>query len=242
MINRIVLIILIAFSSINICLSQKGLAGAGPILFRGVVIDASSLVRLPGSQILINRSRSARSEDDGTFSFYAYKKDTIIFRMLGYKHTSIVVSDTLSGKEFLTGVFLETDTLLIGEVIILPRITNLKAEMMNPSITTDTKIENARSNISIASYQGRTSQGKLGDPGTNYELLRQKQKVDAYEKGGIPSDKILGFSPLMLIPAAYLLIHGLPEKPVPPKPQISSKDLEDLQKRYLESLKNRIKR
>jgi hypothetical protein len=79
----------------------------------------------------------------------------------------------------------------------------------------------------------------MGDPGVNYEFLRQKQKIDAYEKGGIPSDKMLGLSPLMLIPAAYLLLHGLPEKPAPPKPQISSKDLDELQKKYLESLRNR---
>ena len=239
MIKRILLIILIAFSSINICLSQKGMQGAAPILFRGVVLDATSYARLGSSQILINRFRSVISAEDGTFSFYVHKKDTVLFSMLGYKPASLIVSDTLSGSEFLTGVYLETDTLLIGEVIIVPKLTNLRAEMMNPGITSDVQLENARSNISIASYQGRTSQAKLGDPGINYEFLRQKQKVDAYEKGGIPSNKILGLSPFMLIPAAYLLIHGLPGTPEPPKPQISSKDLDELQKKYLESLRNR---
>jgi hypothetical protein len=239
MIKKILLIILIVFSSINFCFSQKGMPGAGPILFRGVVLDASSHTRLGSSQILINKSRLAISGEDGTFSFYADRKDTVLFSMLGYKSASLIVSDTLSGVEFLTGVYLETDTLLIGEVIIIPKFTNLKAEMNNPRITSDARLENARSNISIASYQGRTGQAKLGDPGINYEYLRQKQKVDAYERGGIPSDKILGLSPLLLIPAAYLLIKGLPETPTPPKPQISSKDLGELQKKYLESLKNR---
>lgn len=239
MIKRILLVILIVVSSINICFSQKGMQGAVPILFRGVVLDASSHTRLGSSQIVINRSRSAISAEDGTFSFYAYKKDTILFSMLGYKPASLIVNDTLSGNEFLTGVYLETDTLLIGEVIIVPKFTNLKAEIMNPRITSDARLENARSNISIASYQGRTGQAKFGDPGVNYEFLKQKQKVDAYERGGIPSDKILGLSPLMLIPAAYLLLHGLPERPAPPKPQISSKDLDELQKKYMESLRNR---
>lgn len=239
MIKRILLVILIVVSSINICFSQKGMQGAVPILFRGVMLDASSHTRLGSSQIVINRSRSAISAEDGTFSFYAYKKDTILFSMLGYKPASLIVNDTLSGNEFLTGVYLETDTLLIGEVIIVPKFTNLKAEIMNPRITSDARLENARSNISIASYQGRTGQAKFGDPGVNYEFLRQKQKIDAYERGGIPSDKILGLSPLMLIPAAYLLLHGLPERPAPPKPQISSKDLDELQKKYMESLRNR---
>jgi hypothetical protein len=239
MIKSILLISLIVFSSVNFCFSQKGMQGTAPILFRGVVLDASSHARLGSSQILINRSSSAIIAEDGTFSFYAYKKDTVLFSMLGYKPVSLIVSDTLSGREFLTGVYLETDTLLIGEVIIVPKLTNLKAEMMNPRITSDARLENARSNISVASYQGRTGQAKMGDPGINYEYLRKKQRIDAYEKGGIPSDKILGLSPLLLIPAAYLLIHGLPETPAPPKPQISSKDLDELQKKYLESLQNR---
>jgi hypothetical protein len=206
MIKKIGFTVLIALSTIYICLSQQENKGDKPILFRGVILDASSQTRLGNSQILINRMISAKSAEDGTFSFYANKKDTIRFSMLGYKPSSLIVSDTLSGNEFLTGVFLETDTLLIGEVIIVPKLTNFKSEMMNARITPNTRLENARSNITIASYQGRTGQGKMGDPGVNYEILRQRQKINAIEKGGIPSDKILGLSPFMLIPAAYILV------------------------------------
>ena len=47
--------------------------------------------------------------------------------------------------------------------------------------------------------------------------LRQ-QKVDAYERGGIPSDRIVGIKSIIIIPAAYLLLHGVPEKPAPFEP------------------------
>jgi hypothetical protein len=220
-------------------LGQVGVKIGDPLLFRGVVIDASGQTRLSNAQITINRTVAAVSDIDGTFSFYVYRRDTVVFSILGYKPTTLFVSDTLTGKEFLAGVYLETDTLSIGEVVILPRLTNLKAEMMNSRIEPDTRLDNARNNISIASYQGRTGQGKLGDPNINYEILRHRQKVNAYEKGGIPSDRIVGLSPLLLIPAAYLLVRGLPEKPVPPKPNISTRDLDELSKKYLETLKNR---
>jgi hypothetical protein len=219
--------------------SQQVSRSDDPILFRGVVIDASNKSRLSNSQIYINRSFSAISGTDGTFSFYAHRLDTVVFSMLGYKQSTLVVCDTLVGKEFLTGVYLQSDTLEIGEVIIVPRFTNLKFEMMNITIKSNTQLENATTNISIASYQGRTGQNKLGDPKTNYELLRQNQMVNAYEKGGIPSDRILGLSPLLLIPAAYLLVHGIPEAPRSPEPRITGKDLEDLNQKYLEILKNR---
>jgi hypothetical protein len=239
MVKRIILIVLLVLFAKNISYSQKKVEGSGTILFRGIVLDASTQATLSGSQIFINRNRTAAGFPDGTFSFYASKKDTIVFSMLGYKSTKMIVSDTLTGSEFLTGVYLETDTLLISEVIIVPKLTSLKAEMMNPNVAVDSKIENARSNISIVSYQGRTGQLKLGDPAINYEILRQRQRVEAYEKGGIPSDKILGLSPFMLIPAAYLLFHGLPEKPEPPKPQISAKDLEELRQLFIYSRNKR---
>jgi len=238
--NRLLLLVFATSFFLSASFSQQVRRSDDPVLFRGVVIGGSNQNRLANSQIYINRSFSAITGEDGTFSFYAHRNDTIVFSILGYKPSSLIVPDTLKGKEFLTGVYLQSDTLEIGEVIILPRLTNLKAEMMNPRIESNTQLDNARANISIASYQGRTSQGKLGDPTINYELLRRKQKIDAFEKGGIPSDKIAGISPLLLIPAAYLLIHGLPpEVQPPPEPRITSKDLEELNKKYLESLRNR---
>ena len=76
---------------------------------------------------------------------------------------------------------------------------------------------------------------EVADPANNYELLRQKQKFDAYEKGGIPSDKMIGLSPFLLVPAAYLLIHGLPEKPTPYKPQLTDQEVDEIHKKYLET-------
>jgi hypothetical protein len=241
MIRRNCILILMVFASLEYSQGQNAMVKAVPILFHGVVMDAGTQSRLGSYEILINRSRSLTGSGDGTFSFYAYKNDTIVFLVPGYKSTSFIISDTLSGKEFLTGVYLETDPLNLGEVIILPKAANLKAELMNPKINTDPRLENAVANINNASYVGRTSPAKLGDPVTNYDYIRQRNKQDAFEKGGIPSDRILGLNPLIFIPAAYLLLHGAPQSPPTPKPQITSKDMDDLKKMYLESLKTRKK-
>jgi hypothetical protein len=205
------------------------------ILFRGVVISSSTSERLAGSQILINNLFRSSSRDDGTFSFFAFPGDTIVFTMLGYKRSRLIVGDTLKAREFLTGVYMQNDTLQIGEVIILPRFSSLRAEVANAAMEQSVQMENARSNLTIAAYQGRTGQGKLGDPALNYEILRQRQKIQAYEKGGIPSDRIVGISPFMLIPAAYLLFHGMPEPAQPPEPRISPRDIEELNRRYFET-------
>ncbi len=205
------------------------------IHLRGMVMDATTYSAVQGSQIYINKDFSAVSAGDGTFSLYVNKNDTVSFKSLGYKPDSLFISDTLSGREFITGIFLSNDTISIGEVIILPRFTNLKSEILNSRSITSTEMENARYNVAVSAYQGRTTINSLGDPANNYELLRQKQKVDAYEKGGIPSDKMIGLSPFLLVPAAYLLIHGPPEKPTPYKPQLTDQEVDEIHKKYLET-------
>lgn len=235
----------IFFIILSVCiLNQAGFSqgkeNAGiRILFHGLVMDANTLSPLTNSQIMINRTFSSVSSDDGTFAFYVNRNDTVVFKSLGYKATILYVSDTLIGREFIAGVYMHTDTLSIGEVVIVPRLINLKSEILNARSKTPTTFDNARYNVAVSAYQGRNSQSKLGDPATNYTHLSQKQKVDAYERGGIPSDKMVGLSPLLLIPAAYLLIHGLPEKPAPLKPQLSDQEVDQIQKKYLETLKQR---
>ncbi|NMC40251.1 MAG: carboxypeptidase-like regulatory domain-containing protein [Bacteroidales bacterium] len=227
-------IILVIF--LKVCAWGQNRQEKSRILFRGVVIDAESGERLGGSQVYINGLLSAASRDDGTFSFFALKDDTVRFARLGYKPRIYIIPDTLRTREVLTCVFLSPDTIGIGEVLIIPKLPSLSTVMMQSS-EQDRLLDNARNNISAAAYQGRTGQNKLGDPSMNYELLRQKQKVEAYERGGIPSDRIAGISPFMLLPAAYLLIHGLPEKPEAPEPQISGRELEELNRLYKESLR-----
>lgn len=207
------------------------------ILFQGIVMDAQTQITLAGSQIIINRSFSSVSDNEGKFAFYVYRKDTVIFMRLGYKSETYLVNDTLSGREFIAGIFMQSDTLSIGEVVIIPRLKNLRSELYYPRIETNQQMENARYNLEVSAYQGRIAQGKLGDPASNYEWIRQKQKIDTYEKGGIPSDRIAGISPLLLIPAAYLLMNGLPEKPPAPKPQITRQEIDQLNKKYLETVR-----
>lgn len=204
------------------------------IMFRGIIMDAGTLKPLPNAQIFLNSRFNAVSRSDGSFGIYTGLLDTLMFSHLGYQSTTLVVSDTLTGKEFAAGIYLKSDTTEIGEVIIIPRNTNLRSEIMNARIKTTPEIENAKYNVAVSAYQGRTTTGSLGDPSSNYEMLRQKQRTDAYEKGGIPSDKMIGLSPFMLLPAAYLIMNGLPEKPSPYKPDISASELEELNRKYLD--------
>ncbi len=87
---------------------------------------------------------------------------------------------------------MHTDTLSIGEIVIVPRLRNLKSEMLYSRSESSTQLENAKYNLEVSAYQGKITSNKLGDPAANYEILRQRQREDAYSKGQIPSDRIVG--------------------------------------------------
>ena len=206
------------------------------ILFHGVVLEAGSYTPLPNTQIFLNKAFIAVSDVKGKFAFYASRSDTIVFRSLGYRQAVMNISDTLRGKEFLAGIFMKADTLTIAEVVILPRMATLRSDLMRPPDQATREMENAKYNLAISAYQGRVSQSRLGDPAMNYELIRQKHREDAYSRGQIPPDKIIGLSPLLLIPAAYLLINGLPEKPAAVKPTVTDQEVVIILERYMEGL------
>jgi hypothetical protein len=209
------------------------------ILLRGMVIDASTLSPVSNSQIMVNNSFSSVSGVDGSFLLYVNRYDSVTFRSLGYKESVMHISDTLHGTEYITGIYLNNDTVSIGEVIIVSGFKNLKSEILNAKSKAPPDMDNARYNVAVSAYQGKNSTGTLGDPDDNYAALSQQRKIDAFEKGGIPSNNMVGLNALMLIPAAYLLLHGLPENAPPMNPQLTDQEVEQLNKKYLETRKQK---
>jgi hypothetical protein len=237
--RRLLILIFLQVVLFNSLLSQDTKNQGIRMLFHGLVMDAQNETPLSNTQIFINRSFSSASDDNGKFSFYAGKSDTVIFRLLGYKPAYFHVSDTLGGREFIAGVYMHSDTVSIDEVVIIPRLTNLKSDMFSPRSDASQLSENAYNNLAVSAYQARMARNKLGDPAANYEILRQRQKEDAYSKGQIPSDRIAGLSPLLLIPAAYLLLNGFPEKAAPLQSRLTDKEVSEIHRKYLETIRKK---
>jgi hypothetical protein len=237
--KRLFILLIFQAALCNCLLGQDVNNQGARILFHGLVMDGQSETPLSNTQIFINRLFSSVSDENGKFAFYAIKRDTVVFRLLGYKPAFFHISDTLAGKEFVTGVYMHADTVAIDEVVIIPRLANLKSDMFSPRSDAARQTQNANNNLALSAYQARMGQNKLGDPAINYEVIRQRQKNEAFTKGQIPSDRIVGLSPLMLIPAAYMLLHGLPEKPPSLQPRLTDQEVREIHKRYMESIRKK---
>ncbi len=215
---------------------QVGETRSSDMVLNGIVRDASDWLPLKDAQIFLNSSFVGVTGDEGTFTLMANRRDTVVFRLLGYMDAIIHVSDTLPGREFMVGIYMQTDTITIEEVVIIPRLKNLKYDIYKP-LPVSPEMQNARYNMAVSAYQGRMAMGKLGDPESNYAVIHQRNLRNAAEKGTIPSDAMVGLSPIMLVGAAYLLINGLPPKPEPMKSDLTREELDQIHRNYIERLR-----
>ncbi|MHC1733981.1 MAG: hypothetical protein AB9888_18365 [Bacteroidales bacterium] len=221
-------LLLLFFTVLNLpeTLAQQ----SGSILFHGVIFDAASSQPLPDAHYKIKGRTAGAADGRGMFSLYARWHDTITFTCIGYREYSMTVQDTLRAREYTAGIYLTSDTTMIPEVIVIPRLGNIRAEIMAELPAPSQEMINASNNLRMGTYQGLTTQPELGDPLVNYELLRQTQRMEAYEKGQIPSGQMVGLSPLILIPLIQRLASGPPEEPAPPAPHISAREMEHLRR------------
>ncbi len=211
------------------------------VIVSGIVRDGATVEALQGVRVLRNNSASSLTGADGSFIVNALSSDTLVFKALGYKDAILILRDTLRGDHFIAGIYMKSDTIAIGEVIIIPRFRSLKSEILSaPGRDADIK-NNARYNVAVSAYQGRTTIGNLGDPASNYELLRNRQRTEAYTAGQLGPDQMVSISPLILIPAAYLLVKGLPEKPPQYSPQLSDEELRSIEQEYFRQLRLKSK-
>jgi hypothetical protein len=238
--KRVVLIFSSIFIFFHSGFGQVKENGDLQILFRGLVMDATTLAPVSNSQIMLNNTFSSVSGLDGSFLLYVTRNDSVTFRSLGYKESVLHISDTLKGTEFIAGIYLNSDTLSIGEVIIVPAYKNLKSEILNAKTIAPPNMDNARYNVAVSAYQGKNSQSLMGDPIQNYAVINQRQKTDAFEKGGIPSNNMVGLNALLFLPAyAYMLLNK-PDETVAPMPaRLTDQEVAQLHKRYLERHKQK---
>jgi len=218
------LFILVASSLLRLSAQQ-----VAPILFHGLVIDAETRQPLSGAHYMIRDNTAGAADARGMISFYARHRDTVKFSCIGYKDFHLVIGDTLLAQEYVLGIYLSSDTLLIPAVVVMPRLVNMRAEIMAEKPGIDDATVNATNNLKISAYQGLTAATRLDDAAANYEVIRRAQATAAGEKGGIASGQMISFSPFTIIPLIYILARGLPEDPPAPAPYISAKELNRIQ-------------
>lgn len=185
-----------------------------PIKISGVVFDSDSLTPLSNVHLRIDsRNIGSITNIQGRFSAFVQSNDTIKFSYVGYKELNFIVSDTLLPGEYVVGIILSRDTILLKEVVIVPRRKDLRKEFMNIKHTPDPELDNAKRNLAILSYQGVAGKGIEWDADESYKRVEMRQEMAAMNMGMVAPTEMVGINFLAIIPYMIFMMNREELKP-----------------------------
>lgn len=134
--------------------------------------------------------RGAASDHRGIFSIISVPGDTIFFSAIGYKSTLLTIPPSVAGHHFITDVILVTDTIMIGEVLVLPWKTYSefkRAVIENKPV--DPLMENMEYNLALVEQQIWSDM--RATPGEAYRYTMQQMADNLYTRGQMPANNLL---------------------------------------------------
>jgi hypothetical protein len=156
--------------------------------------------------VILNKNRGTISDLRGMFSFVVEPHDTVSFTAVGFKRVALIIPDTLTRYHLPVDIYMETDTIWIEEVIILPWKTyeEFREAFLNLELP-DNDLKRAYRNIALIKTQMYIASDKP-DPEMNYQYMLKEQYNQLYSKGQIPYYSI--FNPLRWVEFFKYLEEG----------------------------------
>ena len=144
--------------------------------------------------LIMNQHRGTISDTRGMFSFVVHPRDTIMFSVVGFKRTGLIIPDTLASFNYPVDVIMEGDTIEIREVIILPWKTYEEFKQAFISIELpDDDLKRAYRNLAMIKHQIHNPNA-APDPDLNYQYHLREQYNELYTVGQTPYYSI--FNPM----------------------------------------------
>jgi len=147
--------------------------------------------------VIQSKNRGTISDLNGMFSFVVEPLDTVLFTAVGYKRVGLVIPDTLTKYHLPVDIYMETDTIWIEEVIILPWKTyeEFREAFLSLELP-DNDLKRAYRNIALIKDQIYYSPyySDIPDPDLNYQYTLKERYNELYTKGQLPYYSI--FNPL----------------------------------------------
>lgn len=212
---------------------KKVLVKSDSLTFTGQIFDRETLHVLANAVYVHNQTMYV-SDDKGRFRFAANEGDTILFHHIGFKDLILVVEDSLSNEEFLTGIFLSPDMVQLSEVLVIPRQYDLET-LVKTTPMNYSQIQIAEKNMRMSAYQALMPNTKW-DAETNQKYALQKEAMRIEYKGMISPGQTFGANLITVIPEAALT-YG-PHK----VPQIDLGSITTQEERYLTTVFDAIKK
>lgn len=115
----------IKFIVLWICLWAGGVSAqrvyvSDTITFSGIIINSETEQPMPDVSCR-HGNRGTVSNSDGLFTIRVARQDTVRFTYIGFKPYHVIIPDSLTDREYMLGVFMAPDTVMLSEAVIVRR-------------------------------------------------------------------------------------------------------------------------
>ncbi|MGE5349591.1 MAG: hypothetical protein ACM3NP_09970 [Actinomycetota bacterium] len=134
--------------------------------------------------------RGAASDHRGIFSIISAPGDTVFFSAVGYKPTLLTIPVTAVADHYITDVIMVTDTIQIGEVLVLPWKTysEFKRAVLENK-PADPLMDNLAYNLAMVQQQIWSDMTPTA--GEAYRYTMQQMSDNLYTRGQLPANNLL---------------------------------------------------
>jgi hypothetical protein len=163
---------------------------SGLVQFSGVV-RSLKYEPIPDVHVInIHKKTGTTSNEKGLFSFITSPSDSILFTAVGFKHTLVVIPNSIEGGHYPRDVYMLNDTIHLAEVKIFPWKTyqEFKVAFLNLDLS-DTDEQRAKDNIALIKVQ--LNMDFEPDANLSYKYAMQSHYDKLYYAGQYPSYSIL---------------------------------------------------
>lgn len=147
-------------------------------LLTGCIIDSRDCQPIPNVNIYSQGGYGTSSNENGYFEMPCQLNDVVYFSCVGYQKVAFPVPDSLIGRNRIIGILMSADTVMLGEVVVLPKIDFERIEYEAMHLPPDTETQLATINISDAVHTALTTPASYADMGPDCQLSEYTMRLE----------------------------------------------------------------
>lgn len=157
----------------------------------GCIVDARECQPIQNVNVYSKGGYGTTSNENGYFELPCHLDDVVYFSCVGYQKVTFPVPDSLIGRNRVIGILMSADTIMLGEVVVLPKIDFERIEYEVTHLPPDVEKQVATVNVSEAINTALTTSATYSDEGPENQLSAYTMRLEY--AGMIPPDKSFTF-------------------------------------------------
>lgn len=144
----------------------------------GCIVDAREYQPIQNVNVYSKGGYGTTSNENGYFELPCHLGDVVYFSCVGYQKVTFPVPDSLIGRNRVIGILMSADTIMLGEVVVVPKIDFERIEYEVTHLPPDVEKQVATANVSEAVHTALTMPSTYLDEGPKAQLSAYTMRLE----------------------------------------------------------------